>query len=79
MHLLYLTLIKPISKESIVEWASCQCNVIFGAIMNFLVFLHYALIISKFFHLPFFELIKDEARYPNGMVFGFTVDELGGF
>jgi hypothetical protein len=39
----------------------------FGVIMNFLVFWHYALIISKKIHLPLFELIKDKSC-PKGIV-----------
>jgi hypothetical protein len=41
--------IRPIPRESII-----------GAILNFLVFWPHALIISNFFHLPPFELIKDK-------------------
>jgi hypothetical protein len=57
MHLIQLTFIKPIPKESIIKWPLCQCKVVFGAILNFLVFWPYALLISKFVHLPLFESI----------------------
>jgi hypothetical protein len=52
MHLTQLPLIEPILKEYIMKWPSCQCKVIFGAIMNFLIFQLHALIISKKIHLP---------------------------
>jgi hypothetical protein len=53
--------VKLIPNGYIIEWHSCQCKAIFGAIMNFLVFRLYAFIISKRILLPFFELFKNEA------------------
>jgi hypothetical protein len=51
----------PILKESIIKWLSSQCEAIYRAIMNFLVFRPFAFIISKKNRLHLFELIKDKA------------------
>ena len=58
--LIQLTFIKPIPREPIIEWPSYQCKIIFKAIMNFLVFWPYTLIISNFFPLPLSKLIKNK-------------------
>jgi hypothetical protein len=50
-----------ILKESIIKWLSSQCEAIYKAIMNFLVFWPFAFIISKKIRICLFELIKNEA------------------